>query len=459
MIRKIAIVGAGFSGAITAINLLRATKTPIKVMLIDAVRADAKGLAYSTFDDNFVLNVPAQNMSAFPDSLDDFAEYCNAEDSALVSASFVSRRIYGEYLKHHLVSATQAYPDDLILLKERVVALSKAGYGYQLHCASGRLLDAHTIVLAFGHFAPKPLDELFPSKIDPNALIVNNPWHIHAIDNVSRDKDVLIVGTGHTAIDTLFRLETAVADRRVLMFSRHGLYPHGHRPIGEFHKDLALQTMVQDKVLNALARTHSVHKVMQAVRHLISDLDVNWRDVINALRPITPQIWQNLPPTERARFLRHIVPYWDVARHRLSPLAIKRLTSSVVEGRTRIGAYSIQKIEAQKDGVISVSARCRYTNNLESFKVGAVINCSGPTYDITKTGNELVSFLFNNGILCQDDMKLGFRVGADYSTSPKYPHLYYVGPMLKATYWEAIAVPELRVHSARLAQTILGDSQ
>jgi uncharacterized NAD(P)/FAD-binding protein YdhS len=30
-------------------------------------------------------------------------------------------------------------------------------------------------------------------------------------------------------------------------------------------------------------------------------------------------------------------------------------------------------------------------------------------------------------------------------------NLFYIGPMLKARLWEAIAVPELRVHARRLA--------
>ena len=459
MVRQIAIVGAGFSGLTTAINLLNASQTPVKVILIDSSSPNGGGLAYSTFDDNFVLNVPAQNMSAFPDRMDDFAQYCNEEDSALVASSFVSRRIYGDYLKQRLRSAEQASKGNLVILKEKVISLSPQPSGYALTCSSGLKIDAHSVVLAFGHFAPKQLDKLLPSKVDPKALVVNNPWDIHTIDAVPRDKDVLIVGTGHTAIDTLFRLESARADRRVFMLSRHGLHPHGHRPIGEFHKNPVLQKLVQDKVLDTLSRTPSLPKVMKVVRQLIIDLEVNWRDVINALRPITPDIWQRLPASEKSRFLRHVVPYWDVLRHRLSPQAIRRLNTSFDEGRCTMGAYAIQKIVAQDNGDLQVTARCRHTSRLDSFKVGAVINCSGPTYDITQTGNELVSFLSKQGILTQDDMKIGFRVATDYTVNSDYPHIYYVGPMLKATYWEAIAVPELRVHAAKLAQKILDQVQ
>jgi uncharacterized NAD(P)/FAD-binding protein YdhS len=33
--------------------------------------------------------------------------------------------------------------------------------------------------------------------------------------------------------------------------------------------------------------------------------------------------------------------------------------------------------------------------------------------------------------------------------------LFYIGPMLKAKYWEAIAVPELRGHVSRLVEKSL----
>jgi uncharacterized NAD(P)/FAD-binding protein YdhS len=36
-------------------------------------------------------------------------------------------------------------------------------------------------------------------------------------------------------------------------------------------------------------------------------------------------------------------------------------------------------------------------------------------------------------------------------------NLFYVGPMLRAMYWEAIAVPELRQHAATLADQLLHD--
>jgi uncharacterized NAD(P)/FAD-binding protein YdhS len=57
--------------------------------------------------------------------------------------------------------------------------------------------------------------------------------------------------------------------------------------------------------------------------------------------------------------------------------------------------------------------------------------------------------------IATDPLRLGLRVsddGALVGAGGKASRvMYYVGPLLKARDWEATAVPELRVHAARLA--------
>jgi uncharacterized NAD(P)/FAD-binding protein YdhS len=84
-----------------------------------------------------------------------------------------------------------------------------------------------------------------------------------------------------------------------------------------------------------------------------------------------------------------------------------------------------------------------------------VINCTGPATNLAAAGEPLVDKLIERGLLTTDALRLGVRVtqdgaliGADGNASRV---IFYVGPLLKAQYWEATAVPELRVHAARLA--------
>jgi uncharacterized NAD(P)/FAD-binding protein YdhS len=86
------------------------------------------------------------------------------------------------------------------------------------------------------------------------------------------------------------------------------------------------------------------------------------------------------------------------------------------------------------------------------------VNCTGPDYDISTSSEGLWRSLLNRGLVTQDALKLGIEtsttgalVTRDGSVSTQ---LFYVGPMLRARYWEATAVGELREHAERLALTL-----
>lgn len=55
----VAIIGAGFSGTMAAVHLLKQTDSQITVGLVERTSEFAKGLAYRTRDMTHRLNVPA----------------------------------------------------------------------------------------------------------------------------------------------------------------------------------------------------------------------------------------------------------------------------------------------------------------------------------------------------------------------------------------------------------------
>ena len=104
----ITIVGGGFCGALTAVNILRENpQGSIRIILIDRGNRPGRGLAYGTWDDNFLLNVPAGNMSALPDDPNHFVRFCQDVDRAFNSGTFASRRLYGDYLELTLRQASE----------------------------------------------------------------------------------------------------------------------------------------------------------------------------------------------------------------------------------------------------------------------------------------------------------------------------------------------------------------
>jgi uncharacterized NAD(P)/FAD-binding protein YdhS len=464
-VHVIAIVGAGFCGAITAINLVRLAREhdhAVQIVLIDAHASHGKGLAYSTEDDNFVLNVPIGNMSAFPDKPDDFLQYCVNVDASLLPGSFIFRRLYGEYIEERLNQARSEHSGQLVEVQNIVTGIHRKNGLFELSMGSGPALVAETVILAFGHFPPRSMAEIFGN----GAKIVgatqdnfsDNPWDTGALNRLPVDQDVMIVGTGHTAIDTLFRLVSCPSARKVYLLSRHGLLPNGHRKADEFRKMPALAKVVETAVRRVLADGPKVRTLFSTIRRLAQQHIAqggDWREVINNMRPMTPEIWQRLPDIERARFLRHIVCVWDVLRHRLSPMAMRRLDGLLASNRVEVIAGRVMRLDPDPIGVgLCATLKLRGKSQICNLKLGSLVNCSGPTYDIDRVDNPLVQQLRSAGVLRRDAMKIGFDVDDDYRCCT-LPNLHYIGPMLKAKYWEAIAVPELRVHAFNLAKIVL----
>jgi len=87
-LKAIAIVGGGYSGVMTAVNIMRESDKcalTVTVHLIEKRAGLGRGLAYSIWDDSMLLNVPAGNMSAYPDQPTDFLDYCRTLDPSDLS--------------------------------------------------------------------------------------------------------------------------------------------------------------------------------------------------------------------------------------------------------------------------------------------------------------------------------------------------------------------------------------
>lgn len=457
----IVVIGAGFSGAVTAVNLLRQSAgRALRVVLINKSGRMARGTAYGTSSAEHLLNVPAGNMSALADDPDDFLHYCRWADPAVKASSFVRRQQYGAYLEALLEAASVGAPAATRL--ERwvgdVVDLESSPDrpGAVVHLADGRHLWADFVVLAFGHFPPAD-----PATADAEVLCsdryVRDPWASDALDDVTDDEPVLTIGTGLTAVDVALAL--AATGRRLALtcISRRGLLPAPHRPQrGHFDGHAARQLAA---AMGTTVRD-GLHALRQAVRdHTAAGGD--WRDVLAALRPYTPEIWHRLSSDERGRFLQRVQPWWDVARHRCAPQSFERFES--LRGRGEISVIAGRLLAMRKvSGGIEVDFRRRGSDLLERRVFGHVINCTGPSSDLTRLDDRLVRQALSRGWLLPDRWKIGAKVDTTGALidaqGRRSPYLYYIGPLLRARDWEATAVPELRWHAKTLASTLLSAS-
>jgi uncharacterized NAD(P)/FAD-binding protein YdhS len=78
---------------------------------------------------------------------------------------------------------------------------------------------------------------------------------------------------------------------------------------------------------------------------------------------------------------------------------------------------------------------------------------------MARAGDPLHAGLRAAGLLSADPLGQGLLVDASLqlvdTSGIAAEGLYYVGPMLKAQRWEAVAIPELRVHARDVARRIL----
>lgn len=437
-----AIVGGGASGVLTAINLLSRSADPdLRVTLHEATGIVGRGVAYGTNDPRHLLNVRARHMSAFPDEPADLIEWARRTGRSRDAQAFLPRQDYAAYLQDRLAGVAD---HRLSIRAGRVDDVARVGEGYEVRSADC-VTHADTVVLAYGNLRPRPLvvdgDEL------PEApWHLPDPWDLGRLRLLPPDATVLLVGTGLTAVDTaLTLLGDGAPGRRVVMVSRHGLLPRRHVeqqstawvpdvPEGPLTAD-GLVAMFREQV--AAARRHGV----------------NWRAVVDGLRAPTQDIWLRLPLAERRRFLAEHAREWEVRRHRMAPEVADRLEGYVAEGRLDVRADALGALGDRGERCVVGLLRSG------PVEVDAVVNCTGPLTDITRSGDPLLLAMRERGLVSPDPLLLGVASTPEGELLDEegriVPGLYAVGPPRRGTLYESTAIPEIRTQAAEVASAVL----
>jgi uncharacterized NAD(P)/FAD-binding protein YdhS len=456
--RTIAIIGAGFSGTATAVHLLERARAPIRILLLDDQADIAAGLAYSADQRDFLLNVPAGQMSLDASRPGELVEFGRRQGTLIGPQDFVSRALYGRYLSARLQDAIESSGMTCARIWERARRLTPIhnhAHLWRIDLDDGHLLFADEVVLALGNPQPALLPAL--RRIRDSRWYVQDPWRSWPQERPEKaPRRVLLVGTGLTMADVALRLALRGPEPpEILALSRHGRLPQAQTVFNR----AALRGDAMSMIRAASGSVRKLVRVARALSREVTDLGGDWREVINTVRKIAPELWAGLGIVERRRFLRHVRPIWDVHRHRLPPAAAEELQRLRDAGRLTVLSGALESAKATRSG-IEVVWRPRATRHLEQCVVGRIFNCTGPDYRPAQSGNALVQSLLASGLIAPDQLELGIRatadgeiIGADGRITQG---LYYVGPWLRARDWEATAVPELREHARRLAERLVG---
>jgi len=398
-------------------------------------------------------------MSAFASDENDFLRFAQRRDAGVTGGTFVPRQLYGEYLEHILLSAQAQGVRGSVLSHVADEALSVEesadGNSALVRLAHSAPLTVDRVVIAAGNYTPTP-PHLPDARFLDDPRFVTDPWKPLALDGVAGDRPVAIIGTGLTMVDVALDLAARGHKGGLIAISRRGLLPQPHRhgtsPPSYGH-------LPPDLIATAPTAANYLRAVRRHVRRLERE-GIDWREVIASLRPVTPRLWKALPDAEKARFLRHLRPYWEAHRHRLAPELWSALQELMATGGLRAMPARLTNIEPA-DHALRVSLRRRDSARVETLEVSAVVNCTGPEGDVRRLRDPLIRDLLSRGLATCDAAGLGIRVDDAYrvitSTDSPSGTLSLTGPLLKGEFWEATAVPELRVHAAQLAERLASE--
>jgi len=435
----VAIIGAGFSGLLTTLNLLRMSPD-VSVQLIERRGVFGLGPAYATGNPKHLLNVRLSNMSAFPDRPHHLADWMAEQPAWFARDDFITRGDYGRYLAHLLDQALRPDRDGgrLSLIRGEASAIRPQGDGWKVMLDGRSSTVADAVVLAQGNLSPAQPSDLDPALADSGRYL-SDPWR--ALNALPPETDnILLIGAGLTMVDAAIALRQS--GRRFTAVSRHGLLPRSH----------GSTTMASQK------RTYVGRpvEVFRQIRRAASEAD--WRTVVDDVRHSARPLWSSWSLPERSRFLRHLRALWDNHRHRLAPGVAREVTAMLASEELEVIAARITALSF-RDGEVEAILQHRGDSRPRPRRFDAAINCTGPSGDVAQSNDPLLKDLLKQGLAAPAALGLGLAVdpGSRLIDGRMLAHnrLFAIGPLTRSLFWEATAVPDLREHAMAIAVSVV----
>lgn len=456
--KTIAIIGGGFSGTMTAVNLARLSDTPLRIVMINTRRPLGRGTAFGTRQREHLLNVAARNMSALPDHPDHFLQWLksrsdfHAVPDAELREMFVPRFVFGDYVRGLLSTYLDPIDDrntvEIQAVNEEAIdVITDGDSGGSVLLKSGESIDADQILLATGNQPPAGFSSSSPLSHD--ARYCADPWDAWQERLPEPGGRIVLLGTGLTMVDAVLTLVAADWQGTVTAVSRNGMLPRSH------FRGIAYDDYIPEDAeslglagLSCLVEEHCGR---------LRQLDQNPAIAIDKLRPHTQRLWQNLTLEEKREFLDRHAATWNVTRHRIAVPIHDQVTDALESGYLEVAAGTIEQLVPGEE---NIEVRVKDKDGQKSSIAGdLVINCTGPQPRFSQTDLPLFGNLLERGLVRPDPLDMGIEVDDDFAClnvdGDVTRHLFAIGPLLKGMLWETTAVPELRSQALRVAEALL----
>lgn len=443
MTRSIAIIGGGISGTLVVLNCLKQSKTPLQISWFDKTDAFCKGFAYSTRQNDHLLNVRAANMSIFPDEPGHFVNWLAKHYPQYTAADFVPRKVFGEYTLHTYQALKQTNPMVSVTeYAEEVISIEQTQHEFTVSAAKPHRCGQ--VVLALGNFLPAhPRSQSLEFINAPHYF--QNAFDTRLAEVAAGKEQVVIIGSGLTMIDTVISLENGGYRGHITAVSPHAYLPQAHSQ----NSLPAVSSFIKEHMPYTLLDLYSlVNSELKKARRL----NLNPHSVIDVMRPHLQELWHRLSLADKQQFLRHLRHKWGVARHRAPTQSMALIERLLRENRLRVVKGRIDDIKPKGKGFeLGFSG---HNNTGNTLYADILVNCTGPESNLEKLDSPLIRQLLKDGIIAVDELKYGLHASKDGEIGK---NIHTLGPPLKGLLWESTAVPEIRVQAQNLAAKIISD--
>jgi uncharacterized NAD(P)/FAD-binding protein YdhS len=475
--KRVAIIGGGFSGALTLVQMVKQAVDGEQGVVIDMIEPHdvlGQGVAYGTHDIAHLLNVRAGNMGAFADDVGHFYTWlrsdagqqaCQGVWSAVHKVSpqdFVPRSVYAIYVdalvqdalriaknngievRHHRAHAVDAKEVSVHGASQLEITLA------DVNSQQEHLVSADMVVLATGNLPPRK-HAFISDDVMQSASYIHDMWHAMQDDTwaarisaLRAEDTVVIIGTGLTMVDSVLSLRSLGYRGNIVAISRSGWLPHAHDEAGVAPYPAWAWCLHPESAPNTALGL--LVGLRQEIRTAAAQ-GYDWRRVIDSLRPVTQQLWAQLPVAQKKKFYARLFTLWNIHRHRMSPDIATKIHNLQRDGVLKVVAGRITQVDSTtEDGLLNVKYIYSHNKNvLANIDTKMLVNCTGPDYRIHASGHALLQRLLEKGFIQENPLGIGITMTTQHlAQGSASTALIPVGTLRIGEMLECTAVPELR---------------
>ena len=436
--KKIAIVGFGFCGIMVFGNILKKissqkSQNKIKFIIFEKNGADAVGAGFSNFNDNYILNVPAKKMSPFEDQPNDFLDFLKKNYPAIYEKNgadgFVPRNVYGNFLKKlrdDFFQLANELKIDYEFIEQQVIDIEE---GFKI-VTDVDIVDADEVVLS-SSFVQSQLNYCANDEKFIDSLWSKNSQKFHQKNNFNVDDKICIIGTGLSAVDVLVGLNAKNFSGKIYAISRRGNFPQPHFS----QQNIAPAQVPINFIDDNDTKTGIVNISLKFRKYLRVNQNYDLRHLIDSIRHKTKGLWHNLDEKNKRIFLKKMLPYWNIFRHRVPSTSLEIINKMIENKKLEIVKSSVKSIAKKGDKFI-VELKGR------TLECDYVVNCLG--FDFNLKNYPLIASMEKKNLLKKDLILV-------QSNNAK---VHLVGGLNIGRDFEITAVPDIRNDANLVAQKI-----